>query len=219
MSVTKRRRAVYTALSKFLKGDDLLEVLVHWEKCFADKPSFALNSFISSFVDKCHPSVSRSVLIRELTYQLMQPEGHLLADPGVVSLNRTVRALGQDSLDNDRVRYQAVHYRVFTHLMQGMLLNVNYEIQTQIRMNLIKKLSQLSLDNESVNALEDWFADNKKLYLETVEVSVLKELLNYFYIEMCELLGPVEADRLLASHARYVHETEDGGIFTPYYFL
>ena len=46
MSLTTRRRAIYTGLAGHFGEDEILPLLSLWEAKYADKPPFALNEFL-----------------------------------------------------------------------------------------------------------------------------------------------------------------------------
>lgn len=235
MNKLQRRKAVFTALSKFFQSDQLVTILKCWDEEFSEQPVYALNAFISRFIYDCEPPVSRTDVFREIIYQLRQPDELLLEIPD--QLNRATT--GNSDLDRRRESIEILHerqvvanhqvmekrkkplpveLRVFVRFMDGLFEQLPENLELAVRNSLIEKLGKQRMSINTRSALHTWL-QGETLEINTVKLELLRDLVGVYYIEVCERVGPVKTDAVLAYQAQVVQETEDGEQYSPYNFM
>lgn len=200
MSLELRRRAIYTGLRPFLDDEELEYALKLWESEFSSKPKFALNVFIARCCTTGALREKRAEMLRAVIYAMDLPAEQLLPEPSEV--------LSQKG----RGKYEAAHVldgatTVFVVLMTAMLKKHDYTTQSGIRNFLVDNLQKLRLDARGEQRLRAWLSGQSTLLTANFSMDALQKLVNLTYVVMCQYIGPVKADQILA-YALKEAETE-----------
>lgn len=197
-SLSERRRAIYTGLQPFFDEPGLMQALTHWENRYADQPSLALQRFVA---DICHNSGlkdKRASILRSLLHAMGQDSSELLADPR-----------GQDAAIAGKPETASVSM-AYAELMLAMMSQVDDSLQHKLRIELFAALRHRQLPLTILEALQNWLGTRQALKLNNAPTALLQKLLNQYYILLCENVGPVRADKILARGVSQVqHEHPD----------
>ncbi|MCB5189523.1 hypothetical protein LG198_02105 [Methylobacillus arboreus] len=198
MDIVLRRRAIFTGLRPFLNDDELLPAIGLWEREYAVQPVFALSGFIAKCCTRPALKAQRGQMLRAVVGAMELPEGQLLPDPGTQLGDEVPRAqrLASPSLSADDKT------SMFAILLQAMLSLVEPALQGVIRNRLLQQLGKQKLEGLRQQALHDWLAGHSAMLTHSYSLDLLQLFINQAYVVMCEALGPVKADQLLAQAIR-----------------
>jgi hypothetical protein len=202
MSLTTRRRAIYTGLAGHFGEDEILPLLSLWEAKYADKPPFALNEFLGEVAQRSGRKLERARLYRELVGALTGPASNLLPDP-----TPRVHAWRQgEGLEAEEVSGpDALARQTFEALSQALFGLLDPDMVPRLRRFAAGNLNGMQLETELRLRLRGWLEQGGSLGLTSLSLEHLRVLLNLLYIGLCEYLGPVTADQVLT---RAVQKTE-----------
>lgn len=197
MDLVQRRRAVYTGLRPFFNDLEISKVLELWERDFSQKPMFALNVFIARCCTTPELKAKRGELLRAVIYAMDLPPGQLLPDP-VKSLKTEaeIRAESDHKLDNLT--------NTFVLLLAAMLAKYDLATQAGIRNFMIENIDKLKFEPRGAQRMRDWLSGQSSNLAADYKIDVLQKLVNLAYVAMCEYVGPVKADQLLAQALKEV---------------
>ncbi|MBB1520084.1 hypothetical protein [Aquipseudomonas guryensis] len=209
MSLTTRRRAIYTGLAGHFGEDELLPLLSLWEAKYADKPPFALNEFLAEVAQRSGRKLERARLYRELVGALTGPTSNLLPDPAP-----RVHAWRQgEGLEAEEVSGpDALARQTFDALSQALFGLLDPEMVPRLRRFAAGNLNGMQVETELRLRLRGWLEQGGSLGLTALTLEHLRVLLNLLYIGLCEYLGPVTADQVLT---RAVQKTERMNLQLP----
>ncbi|MPS48745.1 hypothetical protein [Methylobacillus sp.] len=191
MDIVLRRRAVLTGLRPFLDDEELLSAVSLWERGYAHQPSFALSGFISRCCFRAELKAQRGQMLRAVVSAMELPEAQLLPDPG--SLGGDTISLGAQAAATKPDEQT----RMFALLLAAMLANLDARTEGTIRGRLLTHLKA-----DEGQGLRDWLAGHGTELSQSYSLALLRDLINQAYVAMCEALGPVKADQVLAQAIR-----------------
>jgi hypothetical protein len=199
MDLKLRRRAIYTGMRPYFEDDALLEALKLWQEKYSNTPKFAFTEFLSVCCQTKELRQQRSSILSSIFKAMDLPEHQLLKDPFDELNNEVVIATQTNKLEID-------HYTlVFMKFFEMLFNKVSDKEALVIRASIINNSKKLTIDGRRKVFLQDWL-DKKVERLEYgYELSVIRQVVNFSYIAMCEYFGPVKADQLLA---QAIKETE-----------
>lgn len=179
-----KRRAVVTGLKPFMDEDLLTRALRHWELHYANSPRFTLQRFVAEVAQEAGLQSLRSSMLLSLVKAMHMPEVELLPDP--------LARAGQP-------RESDTAAKAFALLMNNLIVCIPLATQYQFCLDLMESFaSNRHLSSELVVALENWLDRDLPLQVPPSPPEILRSLINRTYVLMCERVGPVAADRLLA---------------------
>ncbi|MBB2494544.1 hypothetical protein [Aquipseudomonas ullengensis] len=194
MSLTTRRRAIYTGLAGHFPEDEIMPLLSLWEAKYSDKPPFALNEFLAEVVQRSGRKLERARLYRELVGALTGPATELLPDPAP-RLQAWRRGEGQAAEEVSGP--DALARQTFDTLSQTLFSLLDPELVPRLRRFAAGNLTGMQVDTELRLRLRGWLEQGGSLGLTALTLEHLRVLLNLLYIGLCEFLGPVLADQVL----------------------
>ncbi|MEK1904971.1 MAG: hypothetical protein AAAB13_04265 [Pseudomonas sp.] len=194
MSLTTRRRAIYTGLAGHFPEDEIMPLLSLWEAKYSDKPPFALNEFLAEVVQRSGRKLERARLYRELVGALTGPATELLPDPAS-RLQAWRRGEGQAAEEVSGP--DALARQTFDTLSQTLFGLLDPELVPRLRRFAAGNLTGMQVDTELRLRLRGWLEQGGSLGLTALTLEHLRVLLNLLYIGLCEFLGPVLADQVL----------------------
>ena len=199
-SLSERRRAIYTGLQPFLDETKLLKAVTHWENRYADQPSLALQRYVVDICQDAGLKEKRSTILRSLIHAMGQDSSELLADP-------------RGTEQAEATQLEAVSASTaYAELMLAMMSQIDGSLQHKLRIELFAALRQRQLPLTILEALQNWLGAQQPLKLGNAPPALLQKLLNQYYVLLCENLGPVRADKILArgvSHVQSQHPELD----------
>ncbi|PAU54504.1 hypothetical protein BZL41_22285 [Pseudomonas sp. PIC25] len=209
MSLSTRRRAIYTGLAGHFSEEELLPLLWLWETKYSEKPSFALNGFLAEIAALSERKLERARLYRELVGALSGPVSQLLPDPEarLQAWRRKHGVVAPKSAANATPDDQA--RETFEALADALFGLIDPERLPQLCQQAANNLNSLRTDAGVRLRLRSWLDQYGRLGAAGLELDHLRMLLNLIYIGLCELLGPVLADQALT---RAVQQVERLGL-------
>ncbi|AKH69166.1 hypothetical protein IMCC21906_01488 [Spongiibacter sp. IMCC21906] len=187
--VNQRRQAIYTGLHDFMDEQDLERAVQHWENSYADQPSLALQRFVAYICNEDSAlKKQRSAVLRSLLNAMNLPVNELQ--------KKTSRNTSNISQENP----QALSHNVaFSALILALMSQLNESQQTKLKLDLFAALRRRKLPHNILDALQRWLSNRQALELNNAPASLLQKLINQFYVLLCESVGPIQADRMLAN--------------------
>lgn len=207
MSLVIRRRAIYTGLARHIPEEELLPILSFWEANYAEKPAFALNEFLGEVAKRCSQKLERASLYRELISIMNGPSSALLPDP-LPKMEGWRRGAGAGAAEVSgpdvlaRQTFEALSSQLFAAIEPGQLPGFRRQVSGGV--------GSLSGDSELKLRVRAWLEQGGSLGRVKLDLEQLRALLTLLYAGLCELLGPVQADRVLARAVREVEAANPG---------
>lgn len=194
MSLTTRRRAIYTGLAGHFSEEEALPLLSLWEAKYADKPPFALNEFLAEVVQRTERKFERARLYRELVGALTGPTANLLPDPAprLQAWRQGAGVAAEEVSGPDALARQT--FEVLSRELFGLL---DADMVPRLRRFAAGNLTGMQVETELRLRLRGWLEQGGSLGLTALNLEQLRMLLNLLYIGLCEFLGPVTADQVL----------------------
>ncbi|MFL9710009.1 hypothetical protein [Methylobacillus sp. Pita1] len=195
MDIVLRRRAILTGLRPFLSDEELLPAVALWEREYAGQPVFALSGFIAKCCTRPALKAQRGQMLRAVIGAMELPERQLLSDPGAregdaETAQRTTSLSADDKTS------------MFAVLLQAMLLLIEPALQGAVRNRLLQQLDKQKFEGVRQQVLQEWLAGHNATLTHSYSLDLLRSFINQAYVAMCEALGPVKADQLLAQAIR-----------------
>lgn len=214
-----KRRAVYTALSEFISGDDLLKAMCLWQEEYADAPRHANNQFVAQVLNGTLLASKHAVIHLKLTTILLEKDPILKPDPLTDMHDYLVRKKGRDHAD--KVLDHAINSVVATTTQDGthknvkafeLLVNefINNVAQTDkehfagLNVAMSNAAKTLNRDNDKLLSLIEWFEGLSLSIPNRIDTDTLRSVLNAGYVEACNKVGPVVADTALSDAVKKV---------------
>ena len=180
-----KRRAIYTALKPFLSERVLLKALAHWDTYYGDNPNLTLQQYVSEIAKGAGLRHQRSSMLLNLSKAMNAPVSTLLPEPGLSAEER-------DQLPT------AATAEIFVELMNSIMRLMPPASQRSVFFDLIASVNRDRISKDLFQALHNWIEKEQELIVKPAPPRALRALVNRTYVVMCERLGPVEADRILA---------------------
>lgn len=194
MSLTTRRRAIYTGLAGHFAEEELLPLLSLWEAKYSGRPPFALNEFLAEVVQRSGRKLERARLYRELVGALTGPTSALLPDPSpMLKAWRQADVLAADEVSGP----DALARETFDALSRTLFALLDPDMVPRLRRFAAGNLNGMKLDTEARLRVRGWLEQGGAQGLSALGLEQLRMLLNLLYIGLCEFLGPVTADQVL----------------------
>lgn len=190
MDLKTRRRAIYTGLRPYFDEPTLLEIMTLWQAKYSDKPKFAFTEFLSEICQARELRAQRAQILSAIFKALALPEHALLPDP-----LDTVDQVSDSSvalLECDQTTL------ILMRFFDALMARLSSQHASSVRRYMLEQLKQLALDEQRLSYVRDWLAQLASTVFIRLTLAEMRMLVNLAYIAMCELLGPVKADQLLA---------------------
>lgn len=192
MDLILRRRAIYTGMRPYFDDASLLEAIHLWQIKYSDKPKFAFTEFLSECCQDKALRAQRTNILSSIFKALDLPEHALLPDPFDIGLDHLVDSAPVEKVCDDTTI-------VFVHFLGHLLKLLGEKESLNVRIYMLNQFPNLRLDELRKAFLRDWL-DNKTNKLPvSYELTIMRQLVNFAYVAICELMGPVKADQLLAN--------------------
>lgn len=180
-----KRRAIVTGLAPYLNEPELLSALDHWEKNYAASPRPTLQKFVFEIATEGNLRTQRSSMLLSLVKAMNLSPAKLLPDPMVRQTPDGAPSSGSAA--------------AFVALVTLLLSRVPASQRYSCRLDLLDSLGNHRLPPPLVKAMREWLDQGKPLVIDITAPLVLRALINRTYVILCERIGPVAADKLLAT--------------------
>jgi len=192
--IVRKKRALYTGLSPYLDGTDLMKVLAHWEANYSNSATFSVRYFISDISKVIGRKIDTKKILINVVSSLNKPESELLPDPNI-ALKRYKQS---QNIPNTIGQYKIQEAEAFELLIEKWLNLVKPKDLEQITRSVSRALPHADLQNDFIMLISRWLNTDENFKCPSyVEAEDLRILTNLFYQGFCEVLGPVTADELL----------------------
>lgn len=188
----KIKKIIHTALADYLAPNELASAINLWEKKYSQLSQLRLNAFISEIITLGEISNNRQKIYRHITKQLLESNdsekemnGEANTRNKKISLNKTFVLFARCMLEEIRSDQQAI---AISH------------VQTLLRS---KGIAEKDIETIS-NSLHTGSGTNF-----VIKTKYLRQAINQIYIVLCELIGPVRADRILNKSVSNTSQTEE----------
>lgn len=181
-----KKMAIANALSPYLNEDGVARALSIWEHKYANQPTFAMQRFISEFLDS-NQAGQRSRILQALFLALHNAAPVVAAEPSAPAVE-----------EKAPVHSNLSALRVFSALVEQVLALAPRDQDTRLRLAVLDLLPQLKADEAAKRDLYAWLSQRYPLPPHfRFSQPEMRRFVNLVYIALCNLLGPVRADNLL----------------------
>lgn len=191
MDLILRRRAIYTGLRPYFDDESLLEAIHLWQIKYSDKPKFAFAEFLSECCQNNGLRSQRTNILSSIFKALDLPEHALLPDPFDIALDHLADQIPAEKICDDTTI-------LFVHFYDNLLSALSEKDALTVRIHILNQFPDLRLDELRKAYFRDWLNQKLTKLPVSYELAAMRQLINFAYVGMCELLGPVKADQLLA---------------------
>lgn len=194
-SYIHKKRIVYTALSPFFSGENLMKAMVIWDKKYAHYPSTAVQQFVYDL----KTGVDEQADIRGAHLNLIRmasaPLASLLGDP-----SSDIELYLGNSKKKTKVKSVAPELEAFQLLITHWQDQLDPKSSRSLSIFVMENIYQQNINH----ALSMWFLswlnnEKKEAYFQHVKLSELRKITNLYYVGCCEIIGPVKTDRILGA--------------------
>lgn len=210
--LSRRRRAIYTALLKCYDIKHAVLGVELWHREFSNKPLFALQPYITRLFEIIDKEVSRAELQRYIISALSMDNNSLEQDP-----------FAYDSDAFKEVTASDIAHDAFIHLMDHLVTGFknNYpEAELKIKVSLLEKIYTTELSRENLEKMKLWLSGNGQLTLDrTLTLTQMQRIFHYLYLISCEELGPVPTDKLVTEIVQELEQLPESLEFSPKNFF
>lgn len=191
MDLKLRRRAIYTGMRPYFDDATLLEAMHLWQIKYSDKPKFAFTEFLSECCQDKALRAQRTNILSSIFKALDMPERELLPDPFDIGQDQLIHLSAVEKICDDTTI-------LFVHFLDNLLKLLADKEALGVRIYILNQFPNLRLDELRKAFLRDWLDKRASKLPVTYELNVMRQLINFAYVAMCELKGPVKADQLLS---------------------
>jgi hypothetical protein len=201
MDLKLRRRALYTAMRPYFDDAELLAALQLWQDSYSDKPKFAFTEFLSVCCKTKELRSQRTSILSAIFKAMDLPEAQLLPDPLGVHVDADTGKMSMQAKETETAQKAPIanqSTKIFVHFFELLLSQLGDSEALGVRVFVIKHSEQLAMSMIQKNMLSDWLEKKIPTLSIEYELAILRCLVNFAYIVLCEYKGPVKADQLLA---------------------
>jgi hypothetical protein len=229
LSLTQRRRAIYSGLYPYIQGDELLKAMCIWQQQYSSLPSFAIVNFVTEILEDTLLAPKRASIHLSITSSLMLGEDNLAPDPLEDMYDYLVRTNGKEkaNLVLAKAKQEAVNLKVFDSradtckvyemVIDQLLKEVaaqSIQAAKEIEISIVNKFKELEVDEETLKSIRKWLKDNTVLQI-TLDVNKLRDSLNAAYVTSCSWVGPSRTDKIMNSVIESVENHKISQSFSP----
>jgi hypothetical protein len=200
MDAVYTRRVIFTAMRPFLEDADLLYAMTIWQEKYASKTTYAFTQFLSECCRTQALKRNRPALLNAILKTLESAEQNLLRDP----LNAQTSQF--DILMTNQTQYVDANV-VFVQFVENLLKNLGGDLEVKTKAYLMKHVgAKLKLNTPQAFALKTWAYNNAATLDASFDNKQKQIMINILYIAICEYIGPIKADQLLATAVRQTEQ-------------
>jgi len=213
MNESQQRRAVFTGMRPFLKDDELIAALEVWQDKYVGKPKVEFTQFLSESCRSKEIRGKRSAILSSIFNSLTLPESQLLPDPLNLQTNQF-----EFSLEQQETRIET--NVVFSTFLQTLLSQLDDADENHVRQYLLESCdSNFNINAQQMLALKTWLSGVSEAFEIAFHIDDKRKLINLAYVAMCQFVGPVKADQLLAASIKKTEPFASGHQVNLHIFL
>lgn len=184
-----RRRAIYTGLRPYFDDVELIAVVKLWEEKYSAKPKYAFTEFLSVICQNKSLKAQRTSILSSILAAVDLPLNQLLPDPFDENQEITTKV-------NDVASTQI--NEVFAVFMQNLLQKVSESQEAGVRAFVVTHSEKLTIDLRRKAHLKGWLEKKDASLSVNYDLATIRKVVNFSYVALCEYLGPVKTDQMLA---------------------
>jgi hypothetical protein len=169
----------------------LLEAIHLWQIKYSDKPKFAFTEFLSECCQDKALRSQRTMILSSIFKALDMPPRELLPDPFDIDQEQLINLSPAEKICDDTTV-------VFVHFLDNLLKSLADKEALGVRIYILNQFPLLRLDELRKAFLRDWLDKKSTKLPVSFELPIMRQLINFAYVAICELMGPVKADHLLS---------------------
>ena len=221
-----KRRAVYTTLSQYFHGDDLLEAMCFWQQEYADAPRHANSKFIMQVLSNTNLVSKHSEIHLKLTSILLDQHTILMPDPLSDMHAYLVRKKGSEYAEKilssvmqegktDAEDKNTLAFEFLVNEFLNRLVVHDEEIFEIVNSAMVNFAKIIAISADQKNELCNWFEGAALNISAEFETITLSSILNAGYVEACKKIGPVLTDKALVDAVKAVEKNASLQDFSP----
>ena len=189
MDLVLKRRIVYTGLRPFFDDEAILSMVTVWDEKYAAQPNFAFVNFLTEVCRRKEDRALRTDVLAALFQAMELPEKSLLPDP-LVALKSVSLQAGVNEVDAKTT--------VLFSLAHALMAKMDEAELKRVKDAVFLGINQLATDERRKHHLHYWLEHMDEPFPMTLDKANMRGLLNLVYVGMCDAIGPIKADQLLA---------------------
>jgi len=212
LAISKRRRAVYTALAPFFDHDNLFRALWIWEEKYAHAQPMKLRQFVAEITADRYPVSTVSRLhVQLVAANFIKNINKLEPDPyeEMVSYREATQ----------RTRLAPPETVVFEVLCNHMTGDLEAETISTVFKLFANHLRVMPLGLAQKLELEQWIGSCRAVLHADYSRAELQDMLHALYVAICSVVGPVDTDRLLEKGVQAAGLLPEAQQFSPQMLL
>lgn len=216
---SRRRRAIYQALIRYLPETKVINALQTWERSFADGPAFALRGFVDQICNTEALRELRSAIHRSLVHCMSLELRDLGPEPRPPARATTQAAVPADTpTSTNGAAPPPVATAIFACLVGAFLddlSRISPEYNIKIRGHLLDRLRPMGQSPAAGNQLIRWLTQKNAPLTVAIPTADMRDLLHFAYVMACEYYGPTVADKALSAAVKTAESLPQARHFPP----
>ena len=207
--ISRRRRALYTGMQPFFTTEQLRDALDLWDRKYAQNQVFSAKFFVAELARVMPQKFDAEQLTANISDALDKPESEGYARQAPQHA-RARKMSGTTSRATPEVE-------AFKLLVVRILRNCPREIGLPLRDYVLAKATSLAVPLQLKWQIIKWLGgESSTVRIPPAREDDLRLFINLFYIGLCELVGPVEADAMLSDAVRQLRANGAGEYFRDF---
>jgi len=199
MDLVFKRRAVYTALRSHLDDQALVKALTVWDADYSEQSRFSFTAFLAVVCYTAELKRKRTRILSSLLKAMESEEAALLPDPYDSSTQHYEIAEPREHLENNTTI-------VFKRFLEQLIERLEKRNALNVRTYIIQHAGDLKVSAAARVQLCEWLNQKTHVLSEQYDLESLRKVINFAYIALCELVGPVKTDQLLSQTSAEVED-------------
>jgi hypothetical protein len=209
--VTRRRRAVYSALQPLLDNETLAAALWIWERGYAEGGRFQLSDYVHEICSAEELKFLERDIHRRLVQHMGMPSDKLAPDP--LPLMRASPSSGKGR-DTGTIVFNGILSYLFDRMDEMAPSHC-----ARVRDLLVQRLSHSPLNPAALSELSGWLASGQPMSNLCLSTEAMRQILYLTCVDIAEHFGPAIADQLFAEAGRAVRSLPEARDFPVHELL
>jgi hypothetical protein len=179
-----------------------------WQDKYAKDEGFSARYFANEVAALTHNKVAPKQILISVIAELTSNKNHAEDPAPLINQYR----FNQQRSSNQF--FKLPELEAFTVLTQKILSLCPESVQRSLRLSMMTNIAHLSIDANLSLQVMRWFGDHTlAINASSVNLKDLRQLVSLLYGELCEAIGPVKSDNLLATALQRL-ENNGGAIYS-----
>jgi hypothetical protein len=221
-AITRKRRAVYSALFPYFDTEMLLRAMWIWEENYSTGNGSSLRQFISEITQGQQAAMVSKKLYNNLMASFLKPLDSLKNDPLEMMIAYRNGKLKIDNKTCNPVFMKTPKNIVFNFIMENLQSIINKESRyraSKVNEYFSANFFNLGLEMDKTKEILQWLESPGLFIGMKYTNKELSKLLHIYYIGICEFYGPQKADSFLNTVIGLAEQLPEARQFPPKNFL